>query len=112
MMLFNFIGRAAGFDKKVPTSIPYPLCVYAGWRPWLFLQAAITNGGMSLISQQNLLTKIYMPRLFMPMATIGGGLVDMGLSLLVLCGVMVFYQYHPYWWHLLLFPAFLGLAIV
>src|SRR5213595_1531154 len=55
MMLFTFIGKAAGFDKSVPKDIPYPVYVYAGLLPWLFLQASITNGGMSLISQQNLL---------------------------------------------------------
>jgi lipopolysaccharide transport system permease protein len=111
MMLFTFIGKASGWDKLVPAGIPYPVFVYAGLLPWLFLQASINNGGMSLISQQNLLTKIYMPRLFMPMATIGGGLVDMSLSLLVLCGVMGYYGYHPYWSHLLAFPLLLGLAI-
>jgi lipopolysaccharide transport system permease protein len=111
MMLFNFIGRAAGFDKKVPEGIPYPVFVYAGLLPWLFLQSSINNGGMSLISQQNLLTKIYMPRLFMPAATIGGALVDMSLSILVLSGVMFIYGYQPYWMHLLAFPLLLGLAI-
>ena len=112
MMLFTFIGKAAGFDKKVPPGIPYPVYVYAGLLPWLFLQASITNGGMSLISQQNLLTKIYMPRLFMPAATIGGALVDMSLSLLVITCVMFWCGYQPYWSHLLAFPLLLGLAIV
>jgi lipopolysaccharide transport system permease protein len=112
MLLFTFIGKAAGFDKHVPEGIPYPVFVYAGLLPWLFLQSAINNGGMSLISQQNLLTKIYLPRLFMPMATIGGGLVDMGLSLGVLAIVMMACHYHPYWSHLLAFPILLGLAIV
>src|SRR4051812_8490133 len=112
MMLFTFIGKAAGFDKKVPLGIPYPVFVYAGLLPWLFLQSSITNGGMSLISQQNLLTKIYMPRLFMPAATIGGALVDMTLSVVVLSGVMFWYGYHPYWSHLLAFPLLLGHAIV
>src|SRR5205823_3248996 len=112
MMLFTFIGRAAGFDKKVPEGIPYPVYVYAGLLPWLFLQSSITNGGMSLISQQNLLTKIYLPRLFMPTATIGGGLIDMSLSAVVLCGVMAFCGYHPEWIHLVVLPGLLLLAIV
>jgi len=112
MLLFTFIGKAAGFTNKVPAGVPYAVFVYAGLLPWLFLQSSINNGGMSLISQQNLLTKIYMPRLFMPAATIGGALVDMTLSLLVLTGVMFICDYQPYWSHLLAFPILLGLAII
>ena len=112
MMLFTFIGKAAGFTNRVPQGVPYPVFVYAGLLPWLFLQSSINNGGMSLISQQNLLTKIYLPRLFMPAATIGGGLVDMSLSFVVLTGVMGFCHYQPYWSHLFALPLLLGLAIV
>jgi lipopolysaccharide transport system permease protein len=75
--------------------IPYAVFVYAGMLPWLFFQASIVGGGMSLVSQQNLLSKIYMPRLFMPTATIGSALIDMGLSTLVFCGMMAFYHYAP-----------------
>src|SRR5438067_6357317 len=112
MLLFTFIGKAAGFTSKVPAGVPYPVFVYAGLLPWLFLQSSINNGGMSLISQQNLLTKIYLPRLFMPAATIGGALVDMSLSFFVLSIVMLVCRYQPYWSHLFALPLLLGLAIV
>jgi len=69
--------------------IPYAVFVYAGMLPWLFLQACINNGGMSLVSQQQLLTKIYMPRLFMPTASVGSALVDMGLSTIVFVAMMM-----------------------
>jgi len=75
--------------------IPYSVFVYAGMLPWLFFQAAIVGGGMSLVSQQNLLSKIYMPRLFMPTATIGSALIDMGLSALVFGGMMLVYHFSP-----------------
>ena len=75
--------------------IPYAVFVYAGMLPWLFFQASIVGGGMSLVSQQNLLSKIYMPRLFMPTATIGSGLIDMGLSTLVFGGMMMVYHFAP-----------------
>src|SRR5205807_3204382 len=78
--------KVTGVQTCALPIFPYPVYVYAGLLPWLFLQASITNGGMSLISQQNLLSKIYLPRLFMPAATIGGGLIDMSLSFIVLCG--------------------------
>jgi lipopolysaccharide transport system permease protein len=75
--------------------IPYAVFVYAGMLPWLFFQASINAGGMSLVSQQNLLAKIYLPRLFMPTATIGSALIDMSLSAIVFCGMMVFYRFIP-----------------
>jgi lipopolysaccharide transport system permease protein len=112
VMLFTFIGKAANFTSAVPGSVPYPVFVYAGLLPWLFLQASINGGGMSLISQQNLLTKIYLPRLFMPTATVGGALIDMSLSSIVLCGVMFYYSYIPPLSHLLALPALLSLAVV
>jgi ABC-type polysaccharide/polyol phosphate export permease len=75
--------------------IPYAVFVYAGMLPWLFFQASINTGGMSLISQQNLLAKIYLPRLFMPTASIGSALIDMGLSAIVFCAMMAFYHFVP-----------------
>jgi lipopolysaccharide transport system permease protein len=75
--------------------IPYAVFVYAGMLPWLFMQASIVNGGMSLVSQQNLLSKIYMPRLFMPTATVGSAVIDMGLSTIVFVGMMVMYRFVP-----------------
>jgi lipopolysaccharide transport system permease protein len=75
--------------------IPYAIFVYAGMLPWLFFQASITGGGMSLVSQQNLLAKIYLPRLFMPTSTIGTALIDMSLSAIVFCGMMAFYHFIP-----------------
>jgi lipopolysaccharide transport system permease protein len=75
--------------------IPYAVFVYAGMLPWLFLQACINNGGMSLVSQQQLLTKIYMPRLFMPTASVGSALVDMGLSTIVFIGMMTLFGVAP-----------------
>lgn len=93
MLLFTFIGQAAGFSGK--TSAPYSLYVYAGLLPWMFLSSSITNGGLSLVSQQNLLSKIYMPRLFIPMATIGSALIDMLLSAVVLTGIFAWHGYVP-----------------
>lgn len=91
--------------------IPYAVFVYSGMLPWLFLQACINNGGMSLVSQQQLLTKIYMPRLFMPTASVGSALVDMGLSTIVFVLLMIVYGVAPsvYVWTVL--PLLL-LAIV
>jgi len=75
--------------------IPYAVFVYAGMLPWLFLQACINNGGMSLVSQQQLLTKIYMPRLFMPTASVGSALVDTGLSTIVFIAMLAIFGVMP-----------------
>ncbi len=79
--------------------IPYAIFVYAGMLPWLFFQASIVGGGMSLVSQQNLLSKIYLPRLFLPTAVVGSALIDMALSGLVFCGMIVLYMFNkdPNW---------------
>ena len=69
--------------------------VYAGLLPWLFLAASINNGGLSLLNQQGLLAKIYLPRLFVPTATVGGALVDMFLSSIVFTAMLAIYGFSP-----------------
>ena len=62
---------------------PYALFVYAGLLPWTFFSNAVTTSSQSLVNQQALLTKIYLPRLFVPAAAVGGGLVDLAVSFVV-----------------------------
>jgi lipopolysaccharide transport system permease protein len=102
--IFTFIGKFAGFTNRVQAGIPYPVFVFAGLIPWIFFQNAISGGGMSLVNQQNLLSKIYLPRLFMPASTIGSSLMDMAISFCVLFGMMGFYHF--------LTPNLLGLLMV
>jgi lipopolysaccharide transport system permease protein len=87
--------QVAKSDVARVKTIPYAVFVYAGLLPWLFLQAAITNGGLSLINQQALLGKIYLPRLFVPAATVGGAFVDMWLSAIVFVGMLGLYRFAP-----------------
>src|SRR4051812_24746895 len=101
VLVFTFIFGAKGFgtNSYFPQP-PYPqlptaLFIFAGLIPWLFISNAITNGGLSLVNQQNLLSKIYMPRLFIPASTIGSGLVDMCISFGVFFTMMGFYGYKP-----------------
>lgn len=93
VLLFTGIGIAMGLDKLFDG--PYIVYVYAGLLPWLFLSSSITNGGLSLMNQQNLLTKIYMPRLLIPASTIGTALVDFTISAAVLTAVMAVCGYVP-----------------
>ncbi len=98
MVVFTVIfGRFAGFEKLLPPELAnaYPVFTYAGLLPWLFFSNAITQGGMSLVSQQHLLTKIYFPRLFVPTANVGGVLLDCVLSFGIFLGLMFYFGIMP-----------------
>jgi lipopolysaccharide transport system permease protein len=113
VVIFTFIGKFAGFTNKVQAGVPYALFVFAGLIPWYFFQNAISGGGMSLVNQQNLLSKIYLPRMFMPASTIGSSLLDMSISFCVLFAMMGFYRWlHPHPLQLLAIPVLLFISIV
>jgi homopolymeric O-antigen transport system permease protein len=111
VIVFTMIGKFAGFTSRIETGIPYSLWVFAGLVPWMFLQAGITNGGLSLLNQQNLLSKIYLPRLFIPTSTCGSALIDMALSSIVFSVLMAINRFAPS--HQIVYlPLLLLLAIV
>jgi len=95
MMIFTMIGKFAGFTRQIQAGVPYSLWVFAGLVPWLFLQSGINNGGLSLLNQQNLLSKIYLPRLFIPTATCGSALIDMMLSFIVFTVLLAINHFMP-----------------
>ncbi len=95
VIIFTLIfGKAAGLAKYLPLELQdkYPVYAYAGLLPWLFFANALSLGGMSLVNQQHLLTKIYFPRLFVPTATVTAGLVDMSISFGVFAVMMAWYH--------------------
>ena len=92
MVVFSlFFGRLAGFGTKTG-GIPYPIYVYAGLLPWTFFANTIASSSNSVIGSSNLITKVYFPRIIIPLASIGAGLVDLSLSLVVLLMMMVGYH--------------------
>jgi lipopolysaccharide transport system permease protein len=93
MVVFTIIfGNLA----KIPSEgHPYAVFVYAGLLPWMFFSNAVSGSSNSLVNQQALLTKIYLPRLFVPAAAIGGGLVDFAVSFAVFICLMIFYRVMP-----------------
>jgi lipopolysaccharide transport system permease protein len=107
MIVFSiFFGRLAGLDQKTG-GIPYPVYVYAGLLPWTFFANALVASNNSLVGSANLITKVYFPRLIIPIAAVGAGLVDLGISFLVLLGMMLYYG-TPVTWNLLLVPLLLA----
>lgn len=90
------LGSKFGADpSKQPP--PYALFVFAALLPWQFFARSMQDGGLSLVSQQHLLTKIYFPRLFVPTASVGGALFDMLISLPIFIATMAFYHMAPPW---------------
>ena len=101
-----------GNFAKIPSDgQPYAAFVYAALLPWTFFANAVTNGGQSLINQQHLLTKVYLPRLFVPAAAIGSGLVDLAISFGVYAIVLACCRVVPSWQCVFL-PGLLLLTIM
>jgi lipopolysaccharide transport system permease protein len=93
MVVFSlFFGRLAGVPSD---GVPYPVFSLAGLVPWTFFSQGLVQSANSLVGSQNLLTKVYFPRLAIPTATVLSGVVDFALSFLVLMGIMLFYGIVP-----------------
>jgi lipopolysaccharide transport system permease protein len=109
MLAFSlFFGRLA----RVPSeSVPYPLFCYVGLVPWTFFANGLAAAGNSLVSEGNLLRKVYFPRLAIPIAGLCAGLVDLALALIPLAGMMLYYGYAPSY-RVFAAPLFILLAIV
>ncbi len=95
MVVFSlFFGRIA----KLPTGdVPYPLFVFCGLLPWTFFASAISNAGNSVVGSEKLVTKVYFPRLIIPIASIGSSLLDVVVASSILMGLMVWYQCSLSW---------------
>ena len=97
---------------RVPSSgVSYPLFVYSGLLLWTFFASAVSTAGSSLISNAHLVTKVYFPRLIVPIAAVTGRLVDLAIGFAILIGMMAYYGVAPTWNMLALLPM-LALAIL
>jgi len=95
MLVFTlFFGRLA----KVPSDgIPYPLFSYTALLPWQLFAYALTESSNSVVANERLITKVYFPRLVVPLASILAGLVDFAIAFVLLIGMMVWYGVKPTW---------------
>lgn len=110
MVVFTVIfGRIA----KLPSegTAPYALMVFAGMLPWTFFSSALSDASNSLISNANLIGKVYFPRLIIPAATIVVALIDFLISFAILVAMMIWYQFLP-GWQISLLPLFVVLAVL
>lgn len=111
-------GLASVFAFQQYLTEPRPpilLWMFAGLVPWLFLQRAISDGGLSLINNQPLMTKIYLPRLYLPMAALGNAMVDMLINFSLLAAVAIYYylrgEFSPSWQIMFVIPL-MGLLYI
>ena len=109
MVVFTlFFGNLA----KVPSEgIPYPLFSFAALIPWTLFAEGITRSTTSMVSNANIMTKVYFPRLIMPIASILSPLVDFAIAFVILIIMMAYYGYVPTM-AIILLPAFIILAIM
>lgn len=102
MLIFTiFFGRLAGVPSD---NLPYPIFAYAGLMPWTFFTNAVTASGNSLVGSSNLITKVYFPRMIIPAASVGAGLVDFAVAFLVFIPMMFYFGISPTWQLLMLVP--------
>ncbi len=89
MIIFTiFFGRLAAIPSD---GIPYPLFFYSGLLPWIFFSNSLNNSGNSLVGNSSLITKVYFPRMIIPIAAVGSSLVDFAVSFGLLAILMLYY---------------------
>lgn len=101
-----------GLLAKLPSDgVPYPLLVFAAMLPWNFFANALSESSGSLIGNANLLTKVYFPRIIVPVSSIIASLIDFVISLVIMAAIMLWYGYLPDW-RIVTLPLFLLLALL
>ena len=109
MVVFSlFFGRLAGVPSD---GLPYPIFTFCALLPWQLFAHALTESSNSLVGSQNLLTKVYFPRLVIPLAGVLGGVVDFAIAFGILLLMMLYYGIVPGWAFLTL-PGFMLLALL
>jgi lipopolysaccharide transport system permease protein len=108
MLVFSlFFGRLG----QIPSDgVPYPIFSYAALLPWHYFATALAGSADSLVGSANLLSKVYFPRLVIPMASVLPAVIDFAIAFVVLIGMMFFYGITPTW-NIVWLPLFLLLAL-
>ncbi|HSO13596.1 MAG TPA: ABC transporter permease [Anaerolineales bacterium] len=110
MLVFTFV-----FDRMAKVAsdgVPYEIFSFTALLPWGLFVTALNQGSRSLVAHNNMVTKIYFPRLILPMSSVFSGLVDFAIAFVILVGLMFYFKVTPAWNLLWTLPAFLLLAIV
>lgn len=109
LAVFTFIfGKLAGMPSG---NAPYPLLVLCGLLPWQLFASAFSNSSGSLVANTHLISKIYFPRLIVPLSSVAVALIDFAVVLLLLAGMCVWWQFAPDW-RIVFVPLFILLTLV
>lgn len=108
MLVFTlFFGRLA----KMPSEgLPYPLFYYTALLPWMYFAASLANATNTIVDHQRVITKVYFPRMILPLSAVLSGLVDFAIGFILLIGMMLYYHQVPTI-AVLILPLFLLLTI-
>src|SRR4030081_2158933 len=110
MVVFTVVfGKLAGLPSD--GAAPYALMVFSGMLPWSFFATAVAEASNSLIGNANLISKVYFPRLIVPIAAVMVAFVDFLISFAILIALMIWYQFAP-GWQVFLLPIFAGVAFL
>src|SRR5215210_7425267 len=95
MIVFSlFFGKLGGIPSD---GVPYPVFAFCALLPWQLFAHALAESSNSLVANERLITKVYFPRLIVPVAAVLGGLVDFVIAFVVLLGMMAYYGIRPGW---------------
>jgi len=109
MVIFSlFFGKLARMPSE---GLPYPIFYYAALLPWTYFSGALQNATNTIVENQRVVTKVYFPRLVLPLSAVLSGLLDLGISFTMFIVLMLYYRIH-FAWAILLLPGFLLLAVV
>lgn len=108
MVIFTFFfGRLAGVPSE---GVPYPIFAYTGLLLWTFFSNALNSSANSLIRDSSLITKIYFPRMIIPLAAVGASLIDFFIAFGLLALLMIYYGTNVSA-QILILPVFVGLTV-
>lgn len=109
MLIFTLVfGK---FAKLPSEGVPYPIFTYCALLPWNYFARSLGDSSNSLVGSANLVTKVYFPRLVLPLSKVFAGLIDFGVAFVILLGMMVWYRVTPTT-GLLLLPVFIFFAML
>ncbi|MGH9744584.1 MAG: ABC transporter permease [Candidatus Acidiferrales bacterium] len=108
-LVFSLVfGRLAHIPSE---GLPYLIFNYSALLPWTYFASALQNSTTTIVENQRLVTKVYFPRLALPLSSVLSGLVDFGVSFLMFIVLMIYYRIHV-GWAMLMMPVFLLLAVL
>jgi lipopolysaccharide transport system permease protein len=110
MVVFTIVfGKLANLPSE--GSAPYAIMVFTGMLPWTFFSSALADASNSMVGSAHLISKVYFPRLIVPIAAVGVAFVDFTINFTMLVALMIWYQFLP-GWRMVLLPGFVALALL